>query len=110
MSVPASDAALLPDTSLWLLCILPCLRCCALVRVASVLLTLQGDAERKRGLPISALCDRGKVEVPKSQLAFLTYVVKPTFEALKGLAPVTAGYALDNIDKAVQHWEQQVGS
>lgn len=68
----------------------------------------QGDAERKRGMPVSALCDREKVEVPKSQLAFLTYVVKPTFESLKGLAPVTAGYALDNIDIAVQHWEQQV--
>ena len=59
-------------------------------------------------MPVSALCDWEKVEVPKSQLAFLTYVVKPTFESLKGLAPVTAGYALDNIDIAVQHWEQQV--
>lgn len=68
----------------------------------------QGDTERKRGMPVSALCDREKVEVPKSQLAFLTYVVKPTFEALKGLAPVTAGYALDNIETAVRHWEQQV--
>lgn len=68
----------------------------------------QGDTERKRGMPVSALCDREKVEVPKSQLAFLTYVVKPTFEALKGLAPVTAGHALDNIETAVHHWEQQV--
>lgn len=68
----------------------------------------QGDAEKKRGIPVSPLCDRDKVEVPKSQLAFLTYVVKPTFEALKGLAPVTAGNALDNIDIAVRHWEQQV--
>lgn len=68
----------------------------------------QGDSERKRGMPVSALCDREKVEVPKSQLAFLNYVVKPTFEALKGLAPVTAGYALDNIETAVRHWEQQV--
>lgn len=69
---------------------------------------VQGDSERKRGMPVSALCDREKVEVPKSQLAFLNYVVKPTFEALKGLAPVTAGYALDNIETAVRHWEQQV--
>lgn len=69
---------------------------------------MQGDAEKKRGIPVSPLCDRDKVEVPKSQLAFLTYVVKPTFEALKGLAPVTAGNALDNIDIAVRHWEQQV--
>lgn len=68
----------------------------------------QGDAEKKRGMPVSVLCDREKVEVPKSQLAFLTYVVKPTFEALKGLAPVTAGHALDNIEIAVRHWEQQV--
>ena len=59
-------------------------------------------------MPVSVLCDRDKVEIPKSQLAFLTYVVKPTFEALKDLAPVTAGYALDNIEIAVQHWEKQV--
>ena len=69
---------------------------------------MQGDAERKRGMPVSVLCDREKVEVPKSQLAFLTYVVKPTFEALEGLAPITAGYALNNIETAVRHWEQQV--
>lgn len=71
-------------------------------------LCIQGDQEKKRGLAVSALCDRTKVEVPKSQLAFLTYVVKPTFEALKGLAPVTAGLALDNIDVAVHHWGGQV--
>lgn len=71
-------------------------------------LCVQGDQEKKRGMAVSALCDRDKVEVPKSQLAFLTYVVKPTFEALKGLAPVTAGLALDNIDIAVRYWESQV--
>ena len=59
-------------------------------------------------MPVSALCDREKVEVPKSQLAFLTYVVKPTFESLKGLAPITAALALDNIDIAVRYWESQV--
>ena len=69
---------------------------------------MQGDAEKKRGMAVSPLCDRDKVEVPKSQLAFLTYVVKPTFEALKGLAHVTAGHALDNIETAVNYWEQQV--
>ena len=61
-------------------------------------------------MAVSALCDREKVEVPKSQLAFLTYVVKPTFESLRGLAPVTAGLALDNIDIAVRYWESQVAS
>jgi len=46
--------------------------------------------------------------VPKTQLAFLNYVVKPRFEALDGLAPVTTEVALDKIGTAVHHWEQQV--
>ncbi|KAL3132327.1 hypothetical protein ABBQ32_008905 [Trebouxia sp. C0010 RCD-2024] len=90
-----------------------CVHCADIANPAKPLIlalqwTERGDAEKKRGIPVSPLCDRDKVEVPKSQLAFLTYVVKPTFEALKGLAPITAGNALDNIDIAMRHWEQQV--
>ncbi|KAK9820126.1 hypothetical protein WJX72_006367 [[Myrmecia] bisecta] len=64
----------------------------------------QGDKERERGLPVSPLCDREKVQVPKSQMTFLDYVVKPSYEALKWLAPHTAERALHNIERAKQHW------
>ena len=39
----------------------------------------QGDEEKRRGLGISALCDRTTVNIPKAQLGFLHYVCKPMF-------------------------------
>ena len=70
-----------------------------------MLLSAQGDRERSEGLAVSPLCDRHKVDVPKSQLTFLEYVVRPTFEALREFAPATSAAALRNIEAAKQHWE-----
>jgi hypothetical protein len=67
---------------------------------------MQGDKEREEGLSVSPLCDRQKVDVPKSQLTFLEYVVRPTFEALRDFAPFTAAVALGNIETTKQHWER----
>lgn len=39
----------------------------------------QGDLERKLSLPISFLCDRHTVNIPKSQDAFIGFVVEPLF-------------------------------
>lgn len=39
----------------------------------------QGDLERKLSLPISFLCDRNTVDIPKSQDAFIGFVVEPLF-------------------------------
>ena len=42
---------------------------------------LQGDEEKKRRLSISPLCDSADMAgVPKSQLGFLNFLVKPLFE------------------------------
>ncbi len=67
---------------------------------------LQGDRERAEGMPVSPLCDRHKVDVPKSQITFLEYVVRPTFEALRDFAPATAARALGNTEAARSHWER----
>ncbi|CAL8461903.1 g1434 [Coccomyxa elongata] len=67
----------------------------------------QGDRERREALPVSPLCDRERVDVPKSQLTFLEYVVRPCFEALRALAPETAAIALRNIEIGRRHWEEQ---
>jgi len=40
----------------------------------------QGDRERQLELPISPFVDRFKTNVPKSQLGFLNFVVKPCFK------------------------------
>ena len=48
---------------------------------------LQGDKERSLGLPISQLCDRLTVNVPKSQVGFMDLFVEPTFTALALVVP-----------------------
>ncbi|EDQ93140.1 uncharacterized protein MONBRDRAFT_13650, partial [Monosiga brevicollis MX1] len=37
----------------------------------------EGDAERADGLPVGALNDRFKVDTPKAQIGFITYVCQP---------------------------------
>jgi hypothetical protein len=56
---------------------------------------------------VSPLCDRERVDVPKSQLTFLEYVVRPCFEAVRSLAPETAAIALRNVEAGCRHWEEQ---
>jgi 3'5'-cyclic nucleotide phosphodiesterase len=68
----------------------------------------QGDKERECGMSVSPLCDRDRVSVPKSQLTFLDYVVKPSYEALHDLAPNTAAMALAGIEAARQRWASQM--
>eukprot|EP00929_Paragymnodinium_shiwhaense_P022474 TRINITY_DN14354_c0_g2_i1.p1 TRINITY_DN14354_c0_g2~~TRINITY_DN14354_c0_g2_i1.p1 ORF type:complete len:748 (-),score=170.25 TRINITY_DN14354_c0_g2_i1:30-2273(-) len=41
----------------------------------------QGDVELRRGLPISPLCDRS-IDVSKSQIGFIDFIVYPCFELL----------------------------
>lgn len=50
--------------------------------------------ERAAGLEVSSLCNRHDVDVGSSQLSFLQFVVAPTFNALRPLAPRTAATAL----------------
>jgi hypothetical protein len=47
-------------------------------------LRLQGDMERQRGLPVTKLCDRALNPMPKSQLAFIKFIVSPTFTLVSG--------------------------
>lgn len=42
----------------------------------------QGDQEKEMALPVSMLCDRGNVELPKSQCGFIQFVVRPIFQPL----------------------------
>ena len=64
-----------------------------------------GDLEREKWMLVSPLCDREKVEIGKSQLIFLERVVRPCYNALRGLAPNSAALALQYVDEACHHWE-----
>jgi hypothetical protein len=67
----------------------------------------QGDLEKKESLSISLLCDRATTDVNKSQVGFIKFVVKPTFETLKLLAPEIKTY-LDYISKNLKMYEDAV--
>ena len=67
----------------------------------------QGDLEKKAGLPITVLCDRLNTSIPKSQIGFMTYVVKPTFDILMDLIPGVKPYC-DNIKLNLNLYEEIV--
>jgi len=68
----------------------------------------QGDKEREMNIAISPGCVRGKVDVPKSQLTFLQYCVRPSYEALAHLFPEVAKSPLMHIEKGVAHWKSML--
>ena len=42
----------------------------------------QGDLERSKGMPISPLCDRAKIDIGKAQTGFINYIVRPLSDIL----------------------------
>ena len=65
----------------------------------------QGDIEREKNLPISFLCDRQKIDVPKSQIGFITGYIIPTFEVLSTVFP-TLKYTIDNSNNNLKEWQK----
>jgi hypothetical protein len=64
----------------------------------------QGDVEKKKNLPVSMLCDRDTTNVNKSQIAFIQFVVAPTFETLINFVPNISPY-YDTIQKNLKRFE-----
>ena len=67
----------------------------------------QGDIERKSNYPISMLCDRYTTKIPNSQLGFIKYVVKPSFDILKQLAPEVKTY-IDYMNNNLRMYQDEV--
>ena len=65
----------------------------------------QGDAEKRLGLPVSALCDRDAVDMPSCQVGFYSFLVQPLYEAMHLLVPMDQ--QLENLREMQQHWQQQ---
>eukprot|EP00747_Dinoflagellata_sp_TGD_P097876 gnl/TRDRNA2_/TRDRNA2_167271_c2_seq2.p1 gnl/TRDRNA2_/TRDRNA2_167271_c2~~gnl/TRDRNA2_/TRDRNA2_167271_c2_seq2.p1 ORF type:complete len:539 (-),score=102.11 gnl/TRDRNA2_/TRDRNA2_167271_c2_seq2:56-1672(-) len=68
----------------------------------------QGDEEHRLGLPVSPLCDRasGRREVPKGQIGFIGFVLKPLFAPLEAFMPEVEE-ALTNLDENSCFWEEK---
>lgn len=60
----------------------------------------QGDKEKELGFPISFLCDRNNVDVPKSQVGFIKAFIIPVFDVVNIMFPQLAFFkenALNNV-------------
>ena len=65
----------------------------------------QGDMEKKKGIPVSFLCDRDKIDVPSSQVGFLKGFVVTTFDCLIKMFPSLI-YTMDNAKNNIKEWKK----
>ncbi|KAI9138921.1 hypothetical protein BKA69DRAFT_1088657 [Paraphysoderma sedebokerense] len=69
---------------------------------------LQGDEEKKRGLPVSRFMDRTNTVVSKCQIGFIDYIVLPLFEAWDMYMNEDGSFqAMSNIAKNREFWKEQ---
>ena len=68
----------------------------------------QGDIEKNFDLPVSMLCDREKINVPKSQPGFINFVVLPLFTNLSNVIPMLnePDGVLERMRKNLQAWKE----
>lgn len=65
----------------------------------------QGDEEKRLGLPISPLCDRDSVRFASSQVGFIQFIVRPTFELLAQLQPKVDEVIMKEMNANNAEWE-----
>jgi cAMP-specific phosphodiesterase 4 len=65
----------------------------------------QGDLEKKLNLPISFMCDRTTTTKPKSQIGFITKIVKPYFELYYNMIPEIKPY-IDNLNSNFERYKK----
>jgi len=71
---------------------------------------LQGDEELRLKLPVSPLCDRFSTSLPKSQMGFIDFIVKPTFEALGQLVSKVSETCIEQLELNRATWESRQNS
>lgn len=64
----------------------------------------QGDAEKAAGLPVSAMMDRTKPNIPKSQVGFIDFIVTPLYRTFGKVFTVGTKEPLQNLQKNKEHW------
>ena len=69
---------------------------------------MQGDREKKEGLPISPLCDRHSTNIPKSQIGFMDFIVKPMFTAFCKFMPIFEEMCMPSLQKNRKYWSDKI--
>ncbi len=65
----------------------------------------QGDKEKAKGLPISFMCDRDKIDVPASQVGFLRGFILSSFDCLVSMFPKLK-YNIENAQNNIKRWKK----
>ena len=65
----------------------------------------QGDKEKELGLPVSFLCDRNDIDVPKSQISFINTFSLPTIELLVEIN-TNFNYMKNNASDNLNKWKK----
>ena len=63
----------------------------------------QGDLEKLHEFPVSQFFDRDTTNIAKSQIGFLDYIIKPSFELATKILPKIA-FTIENVEANKQHW------
>ena len=79
--------------------------CIQWVKVLCEEFWMQGDMEKSKGIPVSFLCDRDKIDVPASQIGFLRGFILTTFDCLVSMFPVTK-YTIENTENNIKRWQE----
>jgi len=64
----------------------------------------QGDIERDLGMPISMLMDRCTVNVAKSQIGFIDFIIMPSFTAVSQVLPALEDTIIKNVEQNKALW------
>jgi len=67
----------------------------------------QGDKEQEMGLAISMMCDRKTTKRPDSQIGFIDFVVKPSYEVLAEVMPQVGKNVLPVIENNLEYWKRE---
>ena len=68
---------------------------------------LQGDYERKLGLPVSSVCNRDSVNIAKSQVGFINAIAMPLFLPLVKRFP-ELGFLKENLEFNREKWAGRI--
>jgi len=70
----------------------------------------QGDIEREKGLPISPLCDRTTTSRPDSQIGFINYIIRPSFQLLATKTPgsIFRDEVIPLVESNYSFWEEDL--
>ena len=63
----------------------------------------QGDLEKQHDFPVSQFYDRETTNIAKSQIGFLDYIIKPTYELACKIMPKLS-FTIENVETNKAHW------